>query len=120
MCVCGHLVSRQSVPTACRFVWQASRAARKELTLDKPGAVLLGCFLHGSMGGHVYVADSPWTVKTDAQGVAVLEDVPEGAASLKVWHAALVVDKAPQSLVVGAVPAQVTVQLDVVPRCRRI
>lgn len=92
------------------------------LTLDKPGAVgamLLGCFIHGSMSGHVYVAESPWTVKTDANGVAVIDDVPDGAASVKVWHAAQLVDKTPQNLVIGAAPAKVTFQLDVVPRRRR-
>ncbi|MES2584375.1 MAG: plastocyanin [Pseudomonadota bacterium] len=92
------------------------------LTLDKPGAtgaVLLGCFIHGSMSGHVYVAESPWTVKTEANGIAVIEDVPEGAASVRVWHGIQVVEKAPQTLAVGAAPAKLTVQLDVVPRRRR-
>jgi len=90
--------------------------------MDKPGAtgaVLLGCFIHGSMSGHVYVADSPWTVKTEANGIAVLEDVPEGSATAKVWHAAQVVDKTPQTLVVGSTPAKLTLQLDVVPKRRR-
>jgi plastocyanin len=92
------------------------------LTLDKPGAtgaMLLGCFIHGSMSGHIYVAESPWTVKTDANGIALIEDVPDGAASIKVWHAVQLVEKAPQNLVVGAAPARVTVQLDIVPRRRR-
>jgi hypothetical protein len=92
------------------------------LTLDKPGAtgaVLLGCFIHGSMSGHVYVAESPWTVKTEANGVAVIDDVPDGAATVKVWHAVQLVDKAPQNLTVGAAPAKVTFQLDIVPRRRR-
>lgn len=92
------------------------------LSLDKPGAtgaVLLGCFIHGSMSGHVYVAESPWSVKTEANGVAVIEDVPDGTASLKVWHANQLVEKAQPSLVVGSAPAKLTVQLDVVPRRRR-
>lgn len=97
-------------------------ASSTVLTLDKPGAtgaVLLGCFIHGSMSGHVYVAESPWTVKTDAQGVAVIDDVPNGAATVKVWHAVQLVDKAPQNLTVSAAPAKVTFQLDIVPRRRR-
>lgn len=97
-------------------------ASSAVLTLDKPGAtgaVLLGCFIHGSMSGHVYVAESPWTVKTEANGVAVIEDVPDGAATVKVWHAVQLVDKAPQNLTVGAAPAKVTFQLDIVPRRRR-
>lgn len=92
------------------------------LALDKPGAtgaVLMGCFIHGSMSGHVYVAESPWTVKTEANGIAVIEDVPDGAANLKVWHANQLVEKAQPALVVGAAPAKLTISLDVVPRRRR-
>lgn len=92
------------------------------LSLDKPGAtgaVLLGCFIHGSMSGHVYVAESPWTVKTEANGIALIEDVPDGAASLKVWHANQLVEKAQPALVVGAAPAKLTISLDVVARRRR-
>lgn len=92
------------------------------LSLDKPGAtgaVLLGCFIHGSMSGHVYVAESPWTVKTEANGIALIEDVPDGAASLKVWHANQLVEKVQPALVVGAAPAKLTISLDVVARRRR-
>ncbi len=97
-------------------------AKSTEVTLDRPGAIganLLGCFIHGSMSGHVWVADSPWTVKTDAFGVATLEDVPDGAATIKVWHSAQLVDLKPQTVTLGAAPAKVTVQLEVVPRRRR-
>ena len=93
------------------------------LTLDKPGAtgaVLLGCFIHGSMSGHVYVAESPWTVKTDANGIALVEDVPDGAATVKVWQAIQVVEKAPQTVFVGTAHAKLTFQLDVVPRRKRV
>lgn len=94
-----------------------------EVTLDKPGvtgASLLGCFIHGSMSGNIYVAESSWAVKTGADGVAILEDVPEGAATIKVWHPAQLTEKKPQPLNVGAAAAKMTVQLDVVPRKRRI
>lgn len=92
------------------------------LALDKPGAIgalLLGCFIHGSMSGHVYVAESPWTVKTEANGIAVIEDVPTGAVTVKVWQINQLVEKAPHPLVIGAAPAKLTLQLDVVPRRRR-
>ena len=93
-----------------------------EVTLDKPGAMgasLLGCFIHGSMSGAVYVADSPWTVKTGADGTATLDDVPDGAATVRVWHAAQVVDLKPQTITLGATPGKLTMQLEVVPRRRR-
>lgn len=90
-------------------------------TMDKPGALgaaLLGCFIHSRMGGAIYVADSPWTAKTNRDGMAVLDDVPEGAASIKVWNAAQLVDKAPLQVQVQAAPAKLTFQLDVAPRRR--
>lgn len=96
-------------------------ASAAVFTMDKPGAMgaaLLGCFIHSRMGGAIYVAESPWTVKTNAEGVAVLEDVPDGAASIKVWHAAQLVEKTPLQVNVLAAPAKVTFQLDVAPRRR--
>ena len=93
-----------------------------EVTLDKPGAMgasLLGCFIHGSMSGAVYVADSPWTVKTGADGTAMLDDMPEGSATVRAWHAAQVVDLKPQTMILGTTPGKLTMQLDVVPRRRR-
>ena len=96
-------------------------ASAAVFTMDKPGAMgaaLLGCFIHSRMGGAIYVAESPWTVKTNAEGVAVLEEVPDGAASIKVWHAAQLVEKTPLQVNVLAAPAKVTFQLDVAPRRR--
>lgn len=96
-------------------------ASAAVFTMDKPGAIgaaLLGCFIHSRMSGAIYVADSPWTVKTNAEGVAVVDDVPEGNASIKVWHAAQLVEKTPQQVHVLAAPAKVTFQLDVAPRRR--
>lgn len=96
-------------------------ASAAVFTMDKPGAVgaaLLGCFIHSRMGGAIYVADSPWTVKTNSEGIAVLEDVPEGAATIKVWNAAQLVEKAPLQVNVHSSPGKATFQLDVAPRRR--
>ena len=97
-------------------------AKSAEVTLNKPGALgatLLGCFIHGSMSGHVFVADSPWTLKTGLDGVAQFDDVPEGAATVRVWHPAQLLDAAPQPVSVGAAAGKFTVQLVVVARRRR-
>lgn len=91
------------------------------VTMDKPGATgaaLLGCYIHSRMNGVVYVADSPWTMKTDANGIALLEDVPEGGVTLKVWHSLQLLEKAPQTMTITASPAKVTLQLDVVVKRR--
>ncbi len=91
----------------------------REVTLDKAGAVLLGCHLHGSMRGHVFVADSPWTVKTGGDGIARLLDVPEGAARVRVWHADQLIEAPPADLQV--IPATaLTLPTAVVPRRRRL
>ena len=90
-----------------------------EVTLDKPGvlgASLLGCFLHGSMRGHIYVSDSPWAAKTGADGMAQFDDVPDGAAQVKVWQADQLIDLQPQQATVSATPLKLRAQLQVVPR----
>ena len=91
-----------------------------EVAFDKAGPVQLGCHLHGSMRGHVYVTDSPFTAKTDAQGQAQFDGVPEGAAQLRVWHADQLIDLPTQALTLSASASKVSVQLQVVPRRRRI
>jgi plastocyanin len=95
-------------------------AKTADATFTKAGAVLLGCHIHGSMRGHVYVSESPWTALTNADGVAQVEQLPEGAAQVKVWHADQLIDIAPQSHTVTAAPGKLTLQLSVVPRRRRI
>lgn len=90
-----------------------------EAVFEKAGAVLLGCHIHGSMRGHVYVSDSPWAVLTGADGIARIEQIPDGAAQIKVWQADQLLDIAPQPVTVGAAPGKATLQLTVVPRRRR-
>ncbi|SFU85151.1 hypothetical protein SAMN05216350_106186 [Polaromonas sp. YR568] len=93
-----------------------------EITLNKAGVVgatLLGCFIHGSMRGYIYASESPWAAKTSSEGVATFEDLPEGAAQIKVWQADQLIDIAPQQVTVGAVLAKNVMQLTVVPRRRR-
>ncbi|MDO8388745.1 MAG: plastocyanin [Polaromonas sp.] len=91
-----------------------------EAVFEKAGAVLLGCHIHGSMRGHVYVSDSPWALLTGADGIANVEQIPDGAAQIRVWHADQLLDIAPQAATVSATPGKATLQLTVVPRRRRI
>ena len=94
-------------------------ASNAEVRMDKPGPVLLGCHLHGSMRGHVFVTDSAWTLKTDADGIARFTAMPDGAAQLRVWHAEQLVDLPRKNLQVQPTPVLDTMQLSVVPRPRR-
>ncbi len=99
---------------------KAGKAA--DITLDKAGvlgATLLGCFIHGSMRGYVYASESPWAVKTSVEGLAVFEDLPDGAAQIKVWQADQLIDVALQQATIGAALSKNVVQLSVVPRRRR-
>ncbi len=50
------------------------------------GPQLLGCHLHGSMQGHVYVTDSPWSGVSDGEGKVELLSVPYGPVRVRVWH----------------------------------
>lgn len=85
--------------------------------LDLPGAILLGCHLHGSMRGHVLVSASPWFAVTDERGRARIEGLPEGAVELKVWHPDQLSEQAAQRLQLG--PALGTeVKLNFTPRRR--
>lgn len=90
-----------------------------DVKVDTAGVILLGCHLHGSMRGHMFVTDSAWTLKTDENGIARFASVPEGAAQVRVWHAEQLVDLPRKAVQVLATPVLDTVQLSVVPRVRR-
>lgn len=94
-------------------------AKQSEVTLDKAGvlgATLLGCFIHGSMRGYVYASDSPWAAKTGADGMAVFNDLPDGAAQIKLWQADQLVDVPLQNITIGAAAVNSSFKLTVVPR----
>lgn len=57
-----------------------------ELKMDAAGAIALGCYLHGSMRGHIYVSPTPWVAVTDAAGRATITQAPDGAADVRLWH----------------------------------
>jgi hypothetical protein len=58
----------------------------KPVVFDKPGVVVLGCNIHDWMVGYVYVSESPWFVKTAADGTAVLRELPPRHYTVRVWH----------------------------------
>ena len=94
-------------------------AKAMDVTMDKPGAVLLGCHLHSSMRGHVYITDSPWAMKTGAEGQAVFDDVPDGPAQVRVWQSEQLLDLPARPVTAGPVATRLNFQLQVVPRRRR-
>jgi plastocyanin len=96
-----------------------SGATSGEVKLDQAGPIGLGCHLHSSMRGQVYVSPTPWYAKTDANGIARLDNAPEGAAELTLWHPDQVQDQPPLRVQLGAAPAPATVRLNFTPRRRR-
>ncbi|RXZ39076.1 methylamine utilization protein [Oxalobacteraceae bacterium CAVE-383] len=53
---------------------------------DKSGTVVLGCNIHDQMIAYVQVVNTPYFAKTDAAGVARLDDLPVGKYTLKTWY----------------------------------
>ncbi len=97
-------------------------AKTADITLDKPGIVtanLLGCYIHGSMRGYIYVSESPWAAKTSPEGFTTFENLPDGPAQVKVWQGEQLIDLAPQQTNIGATLGKNVFQLTVVPRRRR-
>ena len=58
----------------------------RTVTFDKPGAVSVGCNIHDTMIGFIYVSDTPFAAKSGADGMAVVRGAPAGGATLLVWH----------------------------------
>ena len=56
------------------------------VAFDKPGLVTLGCNIHDNMIGFIYVSDTPWFGRTDADGTLRIRDLPAGEYVLRVWH----------------------------------
>jgi plastocyanin len=89
-----------------------------DIVLDQAGVIALGCHLHGSMRGHLFVSATPWAAVSDANGRVRLEGVPDGAAELRVWHPEQLVDQASQALQVAG-DTQAQPKLNFSPRVRR-
>lgn len=56
------------------------------IQFDQPGLVTLGCNIHDSMLGYIYVVDTPYFAKTDSNGKAAIKTV-DGLYTYQVWQA---------------------------------
>jgi plastocyanin len=56
------------------------------VTFDQPGVVVLGCNIHDTMLAYVVVLETPWFVRTAADGRAAFADLPTGRWRAEVWH----------------------------------
>src|SRR3954470_21909141 len=93
----GADVSFPNLDPTKHHVYSFSAAKRFELKLfakdqsrtvhfDKPGVVALGCNIHDQMSAFIFVTDTAWTARTNAQGMASFGDAPNAAARITVWH----------------------------------
>jgi plastocyanin len=82
--------------TVAHQVYSFSPAKRFELPLyrgqahppiafDRPGLVVLGCNIHDTMVGYIYVTDSPWFGKSDERGVLTLSSLPPADYEVTLW-----------------------------------
>ena len=55
------------------------------VVFDQPGLVVLGCNIHDSMVGYIYVTDAPFFGTTDKTGSLSLEGLPVGDYKLTIW-----------------------------------
>jgi plastocyanin len=95
-----------------------SQPKSAEVVMDKPGAIGLGCHLHGSMRGHLLVTDTPYFAKTNAQGVALIEGLPPGKAQLKLWHPDQLSEQALQNVQVPEQAMLLSAPLNFNPKAR--
>ncbi len=58
----------------------------KPIQFSDSGIVVLGCNIHDSMVGFIYVTTSKHTYKSDAKGMIRLNDLPDDALSANLWH----------------------------------
>jgi plastocyanin len=93
----GADVSFPNLDPTKHHVYSFSAAKRFELKLfakdqsrivhfDRPGVVALGCNIHDQMSAFIFVTDTAWTARTNAQGMASFGDAPNAAARIAVWH----------------------------------
>ena len=90
-----------------------------DLKVTQVGATTLGCHLHSSMRGQLYVADTPWFGKTDANGNVIIKNVPDAAAEVVVWHPDQLTPQAPLKMQLTSGWNTANAQLNFTPRRRR-
>ncbi len=114
-----------AVPPARTFelrlgpVQSGPRAMDDSLVFDAPGSITLGCHIHGSMRGHLYVSPTPWVAVTDAQGRARVAGLPDGAAELRLWHPFQLAETPARTLTLAGT-ASASVQLGFTPPPRPV
>src|SRR3954447_18913453 len=109
----GADVSFPNLDPTKHHVYSFSAAKKFELKLfakdqsrtvhfDKAGVVALGCNIHDQMSAFIFVTDTAWTARTNAQGLVIFGDAPGVPGRITVWHPYL---RAPAGMLQQAVAA---------------
>lgn len=80
-----HSVYSFSKPTKFEIDLYGRDQTRSQL-LAIAGTVAVGCNIHDNMRGYIRVTDTPYAMKTDANGMASIAGLPRGSARVTVWH----------------------------------
>lgn len=59
---------------------------KNPIKFEQDGIVVLGCNIHDSMVGYIYVHDNTFSLKSNAQGKIDIVDIPASATSFFLWH----------------------------------
>lgn len=84
--------ARQATPDGMQTVFNIAQPVRGQRTrvdapLDKPGIVALTCEAgHPWMTAYILVANHPFVATSGENGEFVIDDVPPGIYSIKMWH----------------------------------
>jgi plastocyanin len=91
------------------------KVASADVRFDKAGVIVLGCHLHSSMRGHLFISDTPYVAVTDVNGRAVIADVPEGGAELRTWSPDQLTDQVASQRQVGGAAVSLDATLNFTP-----
>ena len=58
----------------------------RSITFSNPGLVKVFCNIHSKMVMNILVLEDPLYTTTNAKGEFVLENIPDGSYTLRVWH----------------------------------
>jgi len=107
-----------------QFAFEIDEGQRSlPVIFDKPGISAIGCNIHDQMITYVYVAATPWVVRTDAGGHAQIADVPAGSYHATIWHPNLAPGQTPPSVALNvsgeSVPLAASIKLSADPRGKK-
>jgi plastocyanin len=87
------------------------------VVLDQAGIVTLGCNIHDRMVGYIFVTDSPYFGKTDAQGRVEIHSLLPATYQVTVWNPHLAAPEADKTVVIAdANDSDFTIRLTRRPR----